>query len=99
MSSFLDGFVNYPKLYIHNQINTVCVCLFSFVIIVDRIHRIGQQRACTIHRFIMKGSIEERIVDLQVAKSLQAKGSMQKLKAEEQKKSRLRDLKGLLMIE
>ena len=46
----------------------------------------------------MKGSIEERMFDLQVAKSLQAKGSMQKLKAKEQKKSRLRDLKGLLMI-
>lgn len=66
---------------------------------MDRIHRIGQTRPVTIHRFVMKDSLEERIVELQVAKSLQAKGAMQKLKAEEQKQTRLRNLKGLLMIE
>jgi len=47
----------------------------------------------------MKDSVEERMVELQVAKSLQAKGAMQKLKAEEQKQTRLRNLKGLLKIE
>jgi len=47
----------------------------------------------------MKGSLEERIVDLQVVKSLQAKGAMQKLNADEQRHARLCDLKGLLMIE
>ena len=65
---------------------------------MDRIHRIGQTRPVTIHRFVMKGSLEERIVALQQAKDLQAKGAMQKLKPEEQKQVRLRDLKGLLMI-
>ncbi|VEU36620.1 unnamed protein product [Pseudo-nitzschia multistriata] len=66
---------------------------------MDRIHRIGQTRPVTIYRLVMKDSLEERIVELQTVKSLQAKGSMQKLGAEEKKKTRLRDLKGLLMIE
>jgi hypothetical protein len=46
----------------------------------------------------MKDSIEERMVALQEAKSMQAKGSMQKLKADEQKKARLSDLKSLLLL-
>ena len=71
----------------------------SSFLVVDRIHRIGQTRPVTIHRFVMKDSVEERMVELQVAKSLQAKGAMQKLKAEEQKQTRLRNLKGLLKIE
>jgi len=66
---------------------------------VDRIHRIGQSRPVTIHRIIMKNSLEEGIVALQEAKSLQAKGATQKLKPEEQRRARLRDLKELLMIE
>ncbi|CAB9507222.1 regulator of chromatin subfamily A member 3-like 1 [Seminavis robusta] len=66
---------------------------------MDRIHRIGQTKPVTVHRFVMKDSLEERIVELQEAKSLQSKGALQKLKPEEQRRSRLRDLKGLLMIE
>jgi SNF2 family DNA or RNA helicase len=65
---------------------------------VDRIHRIGQKRKVNIIRFVMKDSIEERMVALQEAKSMQAKGSMQKLKADEQKKARLSDLKSLLLL-
>lgn len=47
----------------------------------------------------MKDSVEERIIGLQEAKSLQAKGAMEKLKPEEKRKARLSDLKGLLMID
>lgn len=46
----------------------------------------------------MKDSIEERIVDLQEAKGMQAKGAMQKLKAEEKRKARLSDLRTLLLL-
>ena len=46
----------------------------------------------------MKDSLEERIVELQEAKSMQAKGAMEKLSAQETRKARLSDLKGLLMI-
>ena len=66
---------------------------------MDRIHRLGQERDCRIVRFVMKGSVEERIVNLQEAKSLQAKGSLEKLKADEKRKARLGDLKGLLNLE
>jgi SNF2 family DNA or RNA helicase len=66
---------------------------------VDRVHRIGQTRDVRVLRFVMKDSLEERIVNLQEAKSLQAKGAVQKLKAEEKRKARLGDLKGLLLLE
>ena len=66
---------------------------------MDRVHRIGQRRKVIVRRFVMKDSIEERIVALQEAKGLQAKGAMEKLKPDELRKARLRDLKGLLLIE
>eukprot|EP00980_Cylindrotheca_fusiformis_P021353 scaffold8235_cov113-Cylindrotheca_fusiformis.AAC.7 len=40
---------------------------------MDRIHRINQKRTVKVTKFVMKGSIEERIVTMQQAKSLQAK--------------------------
>ena len=47
----------------------------------------------------MKDTIEERIIALQQAKSLQAKGApMEKLNTEEKKKARLDQLKGLLLL-
>ena len=66
---------------------------------MDRIHRIDQTRRVTILRFVMKDSIEERIIRLQEAKSLQAKGVLQKLKSDEKRKALLRDLRGLLRID
>ena len=65
---------------------------------VDRIHRIGQLRNVYVTRFVMKDSIEERMVDLQEAKSMQAKGAMEQLKADEFKKTRLSDLKSLMLL-
>jgi SNF2 family DNA or RNA helicase len=35
----------------------------------DRAHRIGQQRTVSVYKVIAKGTIEERIVDLQERKS------------------------------
>lgn len=66
---------------------------------MDRIHRINQTRNVTVLRFVMKDSIEERIVALQEAKSMQARGVLQKLKSDEKKKALLGDLRGLLQIE
>ncbi len=66
---------------------------------MDRIHRINQTRKVTVLRFVMKDSIEERIVALQEAKSMQAKGVLQKLKGDEKRKALLSDLRGLLDIE
>jgi SNF2 family DNA or RNA helicase len=66
---------------------------------MDRIHRINQTRKVTILRFVMKDSIEERIIALQEAKSMQAKGVLQKLKGDEKRKVLLGNLRGLLQIE
>lgn len=32
---------------------------------VDRAHRIGQQKPVTVHRILVKGTVEDRIIDLQ----------------------------------
>ena len=66
---------------------------------MDRIHRISQRREVKIFRFIMKGSIEERIVQLQETKSMQAKGIQEKLKGDEKRKALLGTLRGLFDIE
>jgi len=65
---------------------------------MDRIHRIGQTRKVRVIRFIMKGSIEEGMVKLQEQKSLQGKASMEKLKPEEQRRSRMSHLRELLNL-
>jgi SWI/SNF-related matrix-associated actin-dependent regulator of chromatin subfamily A3 len=65
---------------------------------MDRIHRLDQTRKVNVIRFVMKDSIEERIVALQEAKSLQAKSALEKLKPEEKRKARMSDLKGLLLL-
>lgn len=66
---------------------------------MDRIHRINQTRTVKVTKFVMKGSIEERIVKMQRIKSMQAKGVMQKLTGDEKRKALLGDLKGLLQID
>ncbi|KAJ3154074.1 DNA helicase rad5 [Geranomyces michiganensis] len=37
---------------------------------IDRVHRLGQSRAVNVKRFIMKGSVEERMLDIQERKSV-----------------------------
>lgn len=32
---------------------------------VDRVHRLGQNRKCTVWRMVMEGSIEERVLEIQ----------------------------------
>jgi len=66
---------------------------------MDRIHRLNQTRECKITKFVMKGSIEERIVKLQQAKSMQAKGVLQKLTGSEKRKALFGDLRGLLELD
>lgn len=65
---------------------------------MDRIHRLSQKRNVTVMRFVMKGSIEERIIQVQERKSLQAKGAMEKLQGDEKRKALIGDLRGLLQI-
>jgi len=43
---------------------------------IDRVHRIGQQRSVRVIRFIVRGSIEERMLELQKRKKLLARGAL-----------------------
>lgn len=65
---------------------------------MDRIHRLSQKRKVNVRRFVMQGSIEERIIAIQERKSLQAKGALQKLQGDEKRKAMIGDLRGLLEI-
>ena len=66
---------------------------------IDCIYRIGQERKVIVMRFVMKDSIEERIMTLQEAKHIQANGAIEQFQVGEQRKACLSDLKGLLLIE
>ena len=63
------------------------------------VHRISQTRKVQVLRFVMKDSIEERIIQVQERKSLQAKSVLQKLQGDEKRKALLGDLRGLLDID
>ena len=64
---------------------------------VDRIHRLGQKREVTTTRFIMGGSFEEKMLDLQRKKQSLADLSMNrgKLDKAEAAKQRLEELRSL----
>ena len=43
---------------------------------IDRVHRLGQTRDVVITRFVIKNSIEERILELQERKKMLAQGAL-----------------------
>jgi len=43
---------------------------------IDRVHRLGQQSSVRVIRFIVRGSIEERMLELQKRKKLLARGAL-----------------------
>jgi SWI/SNF-related matrix-associated actin-dependent regulator of chromatin subfamily A3 len=65
---------------------------------VDRVHRLGQTKKCSVFRLVMEGSIEERTLEIQAEKrklmmmAFQEKDS----KRSKTKKSRLGDVEQLL---
>ncbi|KAF2479719.1 SNF2 family N-terminal domain-containing protein [Neohortaea acidophila] len=63
---------------------------------IDRVHRLGQKRDVVIKHFIMRGSVEEKILELQEKKQKLAQLSMEKKvsRAEEAKK-RIEELRSL----
>merc|ERR1711862_633370 len=61
---------------------------------VDRCHRLGQERPVRVYRFVMKNSIEEKMVyHIQEAKAKLGKGAMAHLTAEELKVAKVMTLK------
>lgn len=65
---------------------------------VDRVHRLGQTRPCTVWRLIMEGTIEERVLEIQKEKrTLVGKAFQEKWgKREKAKTTRLADIQKLL---
>jgi SNF2 family DNA or RNA helicase len=66
---------------------------------MDRVHRIGQTRPVRAIRFIMKDSIEQRLVNLQDAKQALGKGSMERLKREDRAKAKITAMKDLFEMQ
>jgi SWI/SNF-related matrix-associated actin-dependent regulator of chromatin subfamily A3 len=65
---------------------------------MDRVHRIGQKRPVRVMRFLMKDSIEVRMVELQDSKATLGKGALEKLRPDENRKARLTTLKDLFQV-
>jgi len=65
---------------------------------MDRVHRLGQKRKVRVYTFVMKDSIEERMVTFQKAKAALGKGSMEKLSAREESRAKLTAMKDLFEI-
>ncbi|KAH8808943.1 SNF2 family N-terminal domain-containing protein [Xylogone sp. PMI_703] len=64
---------------------------------VDRVHRLGQTRKCTVWRLIMEGSIEERVLEIQAEKrKLVGKAFQEKAKGGAEKTTRMADILKLL---
>lgn len=62
---------------------------------MDRVHRLGQTRPVRVVRLVAERTVEERILELQQAKSALGRGALQKLSAEEARQARISDLKSL----
>jgi SWI/SNF-related matrix-associated actin-dependent regulator of chromatin subfamily A3 len=64
---------------------------------VDRVHRLGQTRKCTVWRLIMEDSIEERVLEIQAEKrKLVGKAFQEKEKGGKRKTTRMGDITKLL---
>ncbi|KAL3427406.1 SNF2 family domain-containing protein [Phlyctema vagabunda] len=64
---------------------------------VDRVHRLGQMRPCTVWRLIMEDSIEERVIGIQANKrQLVGKAFKEKAKEGKEKTTRMGDIQKLL---
>ena len=64
----------------------------------ERVHRLGQKRKVRVYSFVMKDSIEERLIILQKAKAALGKGSMEKLCHREERRAKLTAMKDLFEI-
>jgi len=61
----------------------------------DRCHRMGQTRPVRVIRFVMAGSFEERMINLQETKAALGKGAMAKLTAREARQLRMGHVRSL----
>lgn len=59
----------------------------------DRIHRHGQCRDVVVKRYVMKDTVEERLVDMQQRKQMIADGALDEASDEDKKQARITELK------
>ena len=66
---------------------------------VDRVHRLGQTRPCTVWRLVMEDSIEERVMEIQAEKrKLVGKAFQEKAKGGKEKVTRMGVIKKLFWV-
>lgn len=63
---------------------------------IDRVHRMGQTREVVVHRFVVEGSVEERMVERIQARKKFIASSLGMMGDEEKKQQRIDDIKDLL---
>lgn len=65
---------------------------------MDRVHRIGQREEVKVVRLVVRGTIEERIMQLQEKKKTLAKGAFGRKELEEQRQMRVEDLRTVMKL-
>lgn len=65
---------------------------------MQRVHRVGQTRPVRCIRFVMKDSIEERMIKVQQAKAALGKGSMERISRQEERVAKLTAMKDLFEL-
>lgn len=65
---------------------------------MDRCHRVGQKRDVRCVRFVMKDSIEERMVCFQQSKAALGKGSLERLSPDEERRAKIGSLRDLFQL-
>lgn len=65
---------------------------------IDRIHRLGQTKEVTVFRYLVKNSIEDRILLIQKRKDMLVKHALGKEKEEEGKKGKSETLENLELL-
>lgn len=59
---------------------------------IDRVYRIGQKKPVSVHRLVVKHSVEEKMLALQAKKAKLASGIMLQKSKKELKEMRLQEL-------
>lgn len=65
----------------------------------DRVHRLGQLKPVSIYRYVVKGSIEERMLELQEEKRKLMKAAFERKVAEDVRAARLKDVRLLMQLQ
>lgn len=65
---------------------------------MQRVHRMGQVRPVRCLRFVMKGSLEERLINVQKSKAALGKASLERISRKEERMAKITAMKDLFEI-